>query len=202
MSEAGIRGGAAGWVAAVSARPLPRTACWELSRPHLPALAGPNHVSMQQTAPSTLPTTSMSMSGGGHGTGPGYSHSGPASQTVPMQGQGTISSYVSRTNINMPSNPGTHPPVPWLRAPHAGRDTGVLPWLAGGRAVSPGGCGRVRGEGGPRCGSGRKAPGVDAGLVVPRGLQPGPRPGQGKEVGPGRGSPELGWPRGPTWEVT
>nr|XP_051695608.1 calcium-responsive transactivator isoform X4 [Oryctolagus cuniculus] len=66
---------------------------------------GPNHVSMQQTAPSTLPTTSMSMSGGGHGTGPGYSHSGPTSQTVPMQGQGTISSYVSRTNINMPSNP-------------------------------------------------------------------------------------------------
>lgn len=68
---------------------------------------GPNHVSMQQTAPSTLPTTSMSMSGGGHGTGPGYSHSGPTSQTVPMQGQGTISSYVSRTNINMPSNPGS-----------------------------------------------------------------------------------------------
>uniref|UniRef100_A0A8L2R5F4 SS18L1 subunit of BAF chromatin remodeling complex n=1 Tax=Rattus norvegicus TaxID=10116 RepID=A0A8L2R5F4_RAT len=68
---------------------------------------GPNHVSMQQTAQSTLPTTSMSMSGSGHGTGPGYSHSGPTSQSVPMQGQGAISNYVSRTNINMQSNPGT-----------------------------------------------------------------------------------------------
>nr|XP_020023374.1 calcium-responsive transactivator isoform X1 [Castor canadensis] len=66
---------------------------------------GPNHVSMQQTAQSTLPTTSMSMSGSGHGTGPGYSHSGPASQSVPMQGQGAIGNYVSRTNINMQSNP-------------------------------------------------------------------------------------------------
>lgn len=66
---------------------------------------GPNHVSMQQTAQSTLPTTSMSMSGSGHGTGPGYSHSGPTSQSVPMQGQGAISNYVSRTNINMQSNP-------------------------------------------------------------------------------------------------
>ncbi|MEJ1279222.1 SS18 nBAF chromatin remodeling complex subunit like 1 [Cricetulus griseus] len=68
---------------------------------------GPNHVSMQQTAQSTLPTTSMSMSGSGHGTGPGYSHSGPTSQSVPMQGQGAISNYVSRTNINMQSNPGS-----------------------------------------------------------------------------------------------
>uniref|UniRef100_A0A8C6HAD7 SS18 N-terminal domain-containing protein n=1 Tax=Mus spicilegus TaxID=10103 RepID=A0A8C6HAD7_MUSSI len=66
---------------------------------------GPNHVSMQQTAQSTLPTTSMSLSGSGHGTGPGYSHSGPTSQSVPMQGQGAISNYVSRTNINMQSNP-------------------------------------------------------------------------------------------------
>ncbi|XP_005410094.1 PREDICTED: calcium-responsive transactivator isoform X3 [Chinchilla lanigera] len=66
---------------------------------------GPNHVSMQQTAQSTLPTTSMSMSGSGHGTAPGYSHSGPASQSVPMQGQGAIGNYVSRTNINMQSNP-------------------------------------------------------------------------------------------------
>uniref|UniRef100_A0A9L0RDE0 SS18L1 subunit of BAF chromatin remodeling complex n=1 Tax=Equus caballus TaxID=9796 RepID=A0A9L0RDE0_HORSE len=66
---------------------------------------GPNHVSMQQTAQSTLPTTSMSMSGSGHGTGPGYSHSGPASQSVPLQGQGAIGNYVSRANINMQSNP-------------------------------------------------------------------------------------------------
>ncbi|XP_032317390.1 calcium-responsive transactivator isoform X9 [Camelus ferus] len=66
---------------------------------------GPNHVSMQQTAQSTLPTTSMSMSGSSHGSGPGYSHSGPASQSVPLQGQGTISNYVSRANINMQSNP-------------------------------------------------------------------------------------------------
>lgn len=70
-------------------------------------LAGPNHVSMQQTAQSTLPTTSMSMSGSGHGSGPGYSHSGPASQSVPLQGQGAIGNYVSRANINMQSNPGT-----------------------------------------------------------------------------------------------
>ncbi|XP_036101810.1 calcium-responsive transactivator isoform X1 [Molossus molossus] len=65
---------------------------------------GPNHVSMQQTAQSTLPTTSMSMSGSGHGSGPGYSHSGPAAQSVPLQGQGAISNYVSRANINMQSN--------------------------------------------------------------------------------------------------
>ncbi|ELK25855.1 Calcium-responsive transactivator [Myotis davidii] len=66
---------------------------------------GPNHVTLQQTAQSTLPTTSMSMSGSGHGSGPGYSHSGPSSQSVPLQGQGAISNYVSRANINMQSNP-------------------------------------------------------------------------------------------------
>ncbi|XP_073649249.1 calcium-responsive transactivator isoform X3 [Tursiops truncatus] len=66
---------------------------------------GPNHVTLQQTAQSTLPTTSMSMSGSSHGSGPGYSHSGPASQSIPLQGQGAISSYVSRANINMQSNP-------------------------------------------------------------------------------------------------
>ncbi|XP_055964106.1 calcium-responsive transactivator [Sorex fumeus] len=65
---------------------------------------GPNHVPMQQTAPSTLPTTSMSMSGSGHGSGPGYSHAGP-SQSVSLQGQGAMGSYVSRANINMQSNP-------------------------------------------------------------------------------------------------
>ncbi|XP_059754403.1 calcium-responsive transactivator isoform X1 [Balaenoptera ricei] len=66
---------------------------------------GPNHVTLQQTAQGTLPTTSMSMSGSGHGSGPGYSHSGPASQSIPLQGQGALSSYVSRANINMQSNP-------------------------------------------------------------------------------------------------
>lgn len=75
-------------------------------------LAGPNHVTLQQTAQSTLPTTSMSMSGSGHGSGPGYSHSGPSSQSVPLQGQGAISNYVSRANINMQSNPGNTLPSP------------------------------------------------------------------------------------------
>lgn len=81
---------------------------------HTPSpTTGPNHVSLQQTAQSTLPTTSMSMSGSGHGSGPGYSHSGPASQSVPLQSQGAISNYVSRANINMQSNPGTTPLCPW-----------------------------------------------------------------------------------------
>ncbi|XP_058143263.1 calcium-responsive transactivator [Dasypus novemcinctus] len=66
---------------------------------------GPGHASLQQTAQSTLPTTSMSMAGSGHGAGPGYSHAGPGSQSAPMQGQGAIGSYVSRTNLNLPSNP-------------------------------------------------------------------------------------------------
>ncbi|XP_076973180.1 calcium-responsive transactivator isoform X2 [Tamandua tetradactyla] len=66
---------------------------------------GPSHVSLQQTAQNTLPTTSMSMAGSGHGAGPGYSHAGPASQSTPMQGQGTLGSYVSRSNLNLSSNP-------------------------------------------------------------------------------------------------
>ncbi|KAJ6665726.1 hypothetical protein lerEdw1_002096 [Lerista edwardsae] len=66
---------------------------------------GPNHVSMQQSGQSTMPTTSLSMTVSTHGTGPGYSHTVPASQNVPMQGQGSIGNYVSRTNINMQSNP-------------------------------------------------------------------------------------------------
>lgn len=69
---------------------------------------------MQQTAPSTLPTTSMSMSGSSHGTGPGYSHAGP-SQSVSLQGQGAMGSYVSRANINMQSNPGM-PQVPCVES--------------------------------------------------------------------------------------
>nr|XP_009932242.1 PREDICTED: LOW QUALITY PROTEIN: calcium-responsive transactivator [Opisthocomus hoazin] len=66
---------------------------------------GPNHVSMQQSGQNTMPTTSLSMTVSSHGTGPGYSHTVPASQNVPMQGQGSIGNYVSRTNINMQSNP-------------------------------------------------------------------------------------------------
>ncbi|XP_010720733.1 calcium-responsive transactivator [Meleagris gallopavo] len=66
---------------------------------------GPNHVPMQQSGQNTMPTTSLSMSVSSHGTGPGYSHTVPASQNVPMQGQGSIGNYVSRTNINMQSNP-------------------------------------------------------------------------------------------------
>ncbi|XP_039353820.1 calcium-responsive transactivator isoform X2 [Mauremys mutica] len=66
---------------------------------------GPNHVSMQQSGQNTMPTTSLSMTVSSHGTGPGYSHTVPASQNVPMQGQGSIGNYVSRTNISMQSNP-------------------------------------------------------------------------------------------------
>ncbi|XP_028591212.1 calcium-responsive transactivator isoform X3 [Podarcis muralis] len=66
---------------------------------------GPNHVSMQQSGQNTMPTTSLSMTVSSHGTGTGYSHTVPASQNVPMQGQGSIGNYVSRTNINMQSNP-------------------------------------------------------------------------------------------------
>ncbi|KAF7248621.1 Calcium-responsive transactivator [Varanus komodoensis] len=66
---------------------------------------GPSHVSMQQSGQSTMPTTSLSMTVSSHGTGTGYSHTVPASQNVPMQGQGSIGNYVSRTNINMQSNP-------------------------------------------------------------------------------------------------
>ncbi|OXB67893.1 hypothetical protein ASZ78_005575 [Callipepla squamata] len=66
---------------------------------------GPNHVPMQQSGQNTMPTTSLSMTVSSHGTGPGYSHTVPASQNVPMQGQGSIGNYVSRTNINMQSNP-------------------------------------------------------------------------------------------------
>lgn len=109
-------------------------------------LAGPNHVSMQQTAQSTLPTTSMSMSGSGHGSGPGYSHSGPASQSVPLQGQGAIGNYVSRANINMQSNPGTallgpgappHP-SPWDSCPSPAQSLGPCGMCAG-CAQGPGG---------------------------------------------------------------
>jgi len=73
---------------------------------------GPNHVSMQQSGQNTMPTTSLSMTVSSHGTGPGYSHTVPASQNVPMQGQGSIGNYVSRTNINMQSNPGKLPLPP------------------------------------------------------------------------------------------
>lgn len=140
-----------------SARGGPVGGCTRLKAPG-PSPAGPSHVAMQQTAQSTLPTTSMSMSGGGHGSGPGYSHAGPASQSVPLQGQGAISSYVSRANISMQSNPGS---APGPARPHP-RPCGP-PARAGG-AGGPGGCapldcppgrgwaGRVGpGAGGPGC---------------------------------------------------
>ncbi|KAE8574573.1 hypothetical protein XENTR_v10003484 [Xenopus tropicalis] len=66
---------------------------------------GPNHVSMQQSGQTTLPTTTMSMAVSTHGTAPGYSHTVPSSQNMPMQSQGSIGNYVSRANMNMPSNP-------------------------------------------------------------------------------------------------
>ncbi|XP_063815385.1 calcium-responsive transactivator isoform X2 [Pseudophryne corroboree] len=66
---------------------------------------GPNHVSMQQSGQTTMPTTSMSMAVSSHGTAPGYSHTVPSSQNVPMQSQGSIGNYVSRANMNMPTNP-------------------------------------------------------------------------------------------------
>ncbi|XP_068119783.1 calcium-responsive transactivator isoform X3 [Hyperolius riggenbachi] len=68
---------------------------------------GPSHVSMQQSGQTTMPTTSMSMAVSSHGTAPGYSHTVPSSQNIPMQSQGSIGNYVSRANINMPSNPVT-----------------------------------------------------------------------------------------------
>ncbi|XP_073539112.1 calcium-responsive transactivator isoform X1 [Phyllobates terribilis] len=66
---------------------------------------GPNHVTMQQSGQTTMPTTSMSMAVSSHGTAPGYSHTVPSSQNMPMQSQSSIGNYVSRTNINMPTNP-------------------------------------------------------------------------------------------------
>ncbi|XP_044154597.1 calcium-responsive transactivator isoform X4 [Bufo gargarizans] len=66
---------------------------------------GPNHVTMQQSGQTTMPTTSMSMAVSSHGTAPGYSHAVPSSQNVPMQSQSSIGNYVSRANMNMPTNP-------------------------------------------------------------------------------------------------
>lgn len=47
---------------------------------------GPNHVFTRQTAQSALPSASRSASGSSQGSGPGYSHLGPASQSVPFAG--------------------------------------------------------------------------------------------------------------------
>uniref|UniRef100_A0A8C5R546 SS18L1 subunit of BAF chromatin remodeling complex n=1 Tax=Leptobrachium leishanense TaxID=445787 RepID=A0A8C5R546_9ANUR len=66
---------------------------------------GPSHVSLQQSGQTTMPTTTMSMAVSSHGTAPGYSHTVPSSQNIPMQSQGSISNYVSRANMNMASNP-------------------------------------------------------------------------------------------------
>lgn len=174
-------------------------------------LAGPNHVSMQQTAQSTLPTTSMSMSGSGHGTGPGYSHSGPASQSVPLQGQAAIGNYVSRANINMQSNPGTTllgartprqprgPPrsvqavhaVPWgfSRVGAVGTDQ-VGIWLCGGGfpAIPGAASGKAVPRGGTCPSSGRDRAHAGWGVVWPE-----RRSGQG--AGPqcwAKGAPQAG----------
>ncbi|XP_040291597.1 calcium-responsive transactivator isoform X1 [Bufo bufo] len=66
---------------------------------------GPNHVTMQQSGQTTMPTTSMSMAVSSHGTAPGYSHAVPSSQNMPLQSQSSIGNYVSRANMNMPTNP-------------------------------------------------------------------------------------------------
>lgn len=84
---------------------------------------------MQQSGQNTMPTTSLSMSVSSHGTGPGYSHTVPASQNVPMQGQGSIGNYVSRTNINMQSNPGKLPLPPSGPARHFTDLRGLPTWM-------------------------------------------------------------------------
>ncbi|KAM4691261.1 calcium-responsive transactivator [Rhinophrynus dorsalis] len=66
---------------------------------------GPSHVPMQQSGQTTMPTTTMSMAVSSHGTAAGYTHAVPSSQNMSMQSQGTIGNYVSRTNMNMPTNP-------------------------------------------------------------------------------------------------
>ncbi|XP_041112652.1 calcium-responsive transactivator-like isoform X1 [Polyodon spathula] len=66
---------------------------------------GPNHVSMQQSGQTSLPTTSMSMPVSSHGSATGYSHSVSSSQSMQMQSQGqSMGNYGSRTNLNMQSN--------------------------------------------------------------------------------------------------
>ncbi|XP_058860358.1 calcium-responsive transactivator-like isoform X4 [Acipenser ruthenus] len=66
---------------------------------------GPNHVSMQQSGQTSLPTTSMSMPVSSHGSATGYSHSVASSQSMQMQSQGqSMGNYGSRTNLNMQSN--------------------------------------------------------------------------------------------------
>ncbi|KAG2461610.1 MTG2 GTPase, partial [Polypterus senegalus] len=66
---------------------------------------GPNHMPMQQSGQTSLPTTSMSMAVSSHSNATGYSHSVSSSQSLQIQSQGqSMSNYGSRTNLNMPSN--------------------------------------------------------------------------------------------------
>ncbi|XP_072918073.1 calcium-responsive transactivator-like isoform X4 [Hemitrygon akajei] len=63
---------------------------------------GPSHVSVQQSGPTTIPSSSMNMPVSNHGTPGGYSHSVPSSQGMQMQGQSqSLANYGSRTNMSM-----------------------------------------------------------------------------------------------------
>ncbi|XP_069740247.1 calcium-responsive transactivator-like isoform X1 [Narcine bancroftii] len=63
---------------------------------------GPTHVSVQQSGPATIPSSSMNMPVSNHGTPGGYSHSVPSSQGMQMQGQSqSLANYGSRTNMSM-----------------------------------------------------------------------------------------------------
>ncbi|XP_072371199.1 calcium-responsive transactivator-like isoform X4 [Scyliorhinus torazame] len=63
---------------------------------------GPSHVSVQQSGPATIPSSSMAMSVNNHGSASGYSHSVPSSQGMQMQGQSqSMANYGSRTNMSM-----------------------------------------------------------------------------------------------------
>ncbi|XP_067856459.1 calcium-responsive transactivator-like isoform X1 [Heptranchias perlo] len=61
---------------------------------------GPTHVSVQQSGPATIPSSSMAMPVNNHGTAGGYSHSVPSSQGMQMQSQ-SMANYGSRTNMSM-----------------------------------------------------------------------------------------------------
>ncbi|XP_038659466.1 calcium-responsive transactivator-like isoform X2 [Scyliorhinus canicula] len=63
---------------------------------------GPSHVSVQQSGPATIPSSSMAMPVNNHGSAGGYSHSVPSSQGMQMQGQSqSMANYGSRTNMSM-----------------------------------------------------------------------------------------------------
>ncbi|XP_048405933.1 calcium-responsive transactivator-like isoform X2 [Stegostoma tigrinum] len=63
---------------------------------------GPSHVSVQQSGPAAIPSSSMTMPVNNHGSAGGYSHSVPSSQSMQMQSQGqSMANYGSRTNMSM-----------------------------------------------------------------------------------------------------